>query len=72
MSILKKTFRVPNMHCSACAMKLEGLEDDLPGVRSVLASYQKQSLIVEYDDSKVSEGEIRVAVEDLGYSVEDR
>ncbi|HSQ27782.1 MAG TPA: heavy-metal-associated domain-containing protein [Anaerolineales bacterium] len=72
MSIVKKTFRIPDMHCSACVMKLEGLEDDLPGVRMVQASYQKQSMVVEFDDGKVSEEEIRKAIKELGYTVENR
>ncbi|HSQ27618.1 MAG TPA: heavy-metal-associated domain-containing protein [Anaerolineales bacterium] len=72
MSTVKKTFRIPDMHCSACVMKLEGLEDDLPGVQKVQASYQKLSMLVEYDDSKVIEGEIRKAINELGYTVEDR
>lgn len=71
MSIIKKTFRIPDMHCSACVMKLEGLEDDLPGVKRAEASYQKQSMLVEYDDSKMSEEEIRKAIDELGYTVED-
>jgi copper chaperone CopZ len=69
MSILKKTFHISDMHCSACVMKLEGLEDDLPGVRMVQASYQKQSMLVEYDDSIIEIGEILKAVEKLGYTV---
>ncbi len=68
MSIIKKTFHIPDMHCSACVMKLEGLEDDLPGVKRVEASYQKQSMVVEFDDGKVSEGEIRKAIAELGYT----
>ncbi len=71
MSIVKKTFRIPDMHCSACVMKLEGLEDDLPGVHKAQASYQKQSLVVDFDDETITEEEIRKAVEELEYSVED-
>jgi len=71
MSIVKKTFQIPDMHCSACVMKLESLEDDLPGVIMVQASYLKQSMQVEYDDRKVREGEIRKAIQGLGYTVED-
>ena len=71
MSIVKKTFRIPDMHCSACVMNLEGLEDDLPGVRMVQASYHKQSMLVEYDEGKVNEEEIRKAIKVLGYKVED-
>jgi len=72
MSNLKKVFRIPDMHCSACAMRLEGLEDDLPGVRMVEASYQKQTLLVEFDDAMVGEEEIRNAIQGLGYTAEDR
>jgi len=71
MSNLKKVFRIPDMHCSACAMRLEGLEDDLPGVRMVEASYQKQTLLVEFDDAMVGEEEIRNAIQGLGYTLED-
>lgn len=71
MSTIKKTFRIPDMHCSVCVMKLEGLEDDLPGVLMVEGSYQKQSLLVEYDDGLVNEGEIREAIKALGYTAEN-
>lgn len=72
MSTIKKTFRIPDMHCSACVMKLEGLEDDLPGVLLVEGSYQKQTLLVAYNDSIIGEEEIRKAIQELGYTVEVR
>ena len=51
--MIKKTFRVPDMHCSACVMRLEGIEDELPGVKRVDASYHKQQMTVEYDENQV-------------------
>ena len=69
MSILKKTFHIPDMHCSACVMKLESLEDDLPGVSKAEASYQKQSLLVEFDERRVGIEDIKRAVERLGYTI---
>jgi copper chaperone CopZ len=62
--------RIPDMHCSACAMKLEGIEDDLPGIFKVRASYHRQSLEVEFDEDQVSEEEILTAVGRLGYTPE--
>jgi copper chaperone CopZ len=59
---------IPDMHCSACAMKLEGIEDDLPGILRLKASYHKQSLEVEFDETRVSEDEILQAVTRLGYT----
>ena len=64
----KKTFRVTNMHCSACAMTLEGLEDELMGVKRVNASYHRQQLEVEFDESTVTEANIIATVKDMGYT----
>jgi copper chaperone CopZ len=49
-------------------MKLEGIEDDLPGILKIKASYYKQSLEIEYDEGQVSEAQILQAVTRLGYS----
>ncbi len=68
--MLKKTFRVPDMHCTACVMRLEGLEDDLPGVKRVKASYQKGQMEVEYDEKLLSEAQIAAAVKRLGYTLQ--
>jgi copper chaperone CopZ len=67
--MVKQIFRVTDMHCSACVMRLEGLEDDLPGVKRVRASYQKQQMEVEYDESAVSAAQIVAAIQQLGYAV---
>ena len=53
--MVKQVFRVTDMHCSNCVMRIEGLEDDLPGVQRVRASYKKQQVEVEYDEDKVSD-----------------
>ena len=50
-------------------MRLEGIEDELPGIQRIRASYQKQQMEVEYDQSQVTEAHIRAAVEKKGYTV---
>jgi copper chaperone CopZ len=65
----KQVFRVLDMHCTNCVMAIEGLEDDLPGVKSVRASYQKATVEVEYDEKRVTEEKIREAIGALGYTV---
>jgi Zn2+/Cd2+-exporting ATPase len=59
---------IPDMHCSSCAMKLEGIEDELPGIQKVKASYHKQTLVIEYDESQVSEARILAAIVQAGYT----
>ena len=63
------TWTIPNMHCPACVMHLEELEDELEGILSVKANYKKQRMDVEYDESRISEGAIRTAVAELGYEI---
>jgi len=63
----KRTFRVPDMHCTACVMRLEGLEDELPGVKRVTASYRKQQMEVEYNETEVTALQIMAAAKKRGY-----
>ena len=63
----KKTYRVEGMHCSNCAMNIEAIEDDLKGIKQVSASYQKGQMVVEFDETVVSEAQIISAVEKRGY-----
>ena len=48
--MIKKTFRIPDMTCSNCAMKLESLEDMLEGVKEIKASYHRLEMVIEYDN----------------------
>lgn len=68
--MIKKTFSIKDMHCSSCVMRIEGIEDDLPGIRRINASYQKQQMEIEYDEKVINEGQIIKAVEKLGYHIE--
>jgi copper chaperone CopZ len=65
--LVRKTYRVEGMHCSNCAMNIEGIEDELPGIKQISASYQKGQMLVEFDDTKVTESEILAALEERGY-----
>lgn len=66
--MIKKTFKIPDMSCTNCAMKIESLEDDLDGVKEINASYHKLEMVIEYDESKLTEGEIVAAVKKKGYT----
>lgn len=66
---MKQVFQVPDMHCPACVMRLEGIEDELPGIRRIAASYRKQRLEVEYDEAQVTEAQIVTVAEALGYAL---
>ncbi|MBI4731783.1 MAG: heavy-metal-associated domain-containing protein [Chloroflexi bacterium] len=68
--MIKRTFRVDGMTCPNCVMRVESIEDDLPGVKQVSASYQRGRMIVEFDETLVGEAEIFAAVKKAGYTAE--
>lgn len=65
--MIKKTFQIPDMTCSNCAMKLESLEDSLDGVKEINASYHRLEMVIEYDETKLTDDQIVAAVKKKGY-----
>jgi len=65
--MIKKVFSIPDMHCSNCSMKLESIEDDFPAIKEINASYHKQQMTIEFDDTKLTVDEIIEAVKKKGY-----
>lgn len=63
----KKTYTIEGMHCTSCAMVIESDLEDI-GVKAT-CSYAKQSLAVEFDETKNSEKQIHDVVKKSGYIV---
>lgn len=51
-------------------MHLEGLEDELPGVKQINASYRKQLMEVEFDETRLTVEQILAAAHAIGYHPE--
>jgi copper chaperone CopZ len=51
-------------------MRLEGIEDKLPGIKEINASYHKQQIVVEFDETKVTEAQILALAQKMGYHPE--
>jgi copper chaperone CopZ len=66
--MMKEILLVSDMHCSNCTMKIESLEDELPGIRRISASYRKGEMVVEFDENKVDLDTIIAAVKKQGYT----
>ena len=69
---MKVLLVVPDMECPNCAMHLEGLEDQLPGVKRITASYKKQIMEVEFNESLVTLEAIIKAANEIGYHPEQK
>jgi copper chaperone CopZ len=66
---MKKTYTITNMECPNCAMILESIEDDLPGIRRIDASYARGQMTVEFDENKVSESQVLDEIKRKGYRI---
>jgi copper chaperone CopZ len=66
--MIKKTFKIPDMSCTNCAMKLESLEDTLEGVKEINASYHKLEMVIVFDETKLTDEQIIAAVKKKGYT----
>lgn len=67
---VSKTYTITGMHCSSCAMNIDGELEDLPGVAAASTNYAKAVTKVTFDTSKIDESVLIKTIEGLGYSVQ--
>lgn len=63
----KVTLKISGMECPNCSLTLEQIEDKLEGVLFAEASYRKEQLVVEFDETVVSLDRIKTEIIRLGY-----
>jgi Cu+-exporting ATPase len=63
---MKKKITIDGMHCASCASNIERSLKKVIGVNEVIVSMMTRKAIVEVDE-KVSEAELKKAVERAGY-----
>lgn len=64
---MKKKFSVTGMTCAACASGIERTVKKLDGVEGCAVSLMGECMEVEFDEGRVSDGQITDAVKALGY-----
>lgn len=70
MSIVKKKFKIQDMHCSSCALTIDMDLEDLDGVKNVKTSYAKAETEIEFDPEKVKDELILKTIKLSGYHAE--
>ena len=53
---MKKNFDVTGMTCSACSSRVEKAVSHVPGVEDVNVNLLKNSMTVDYDETKTGSG----------------
>ncbi len=64
--MIKVTLKIIGMHCTSCAMNIDGELEDL-GVKDVKTNYAKRETQVEFDEKKLQLEKIVESIEKLGY-----
>jgi len=63
------TLKVPEMSCGHCKATIEGELNKLSGVEYSNANLEEGTVKVSYNEGRVSEEQLKGAIEDAGYAV---
>lgn len=68
--IQKRLIKIKGMHCTSCAMNIDGELEDTEGVVESSTNYAKAVTEVKFDEGKVDEEKIVKIIKDVGYEAE--
>jgi Cu+-exporting ATPase len=67
----RASLRISGMNCAACVNRVEKQLRNLPGVYDATVNLTAEKAVIDYDDSMIQVGEIKQAVEEIGYRATD-
>ncbi|MBO4343184.1 MAG: cation transporter, partial [Clostridia bacterium] len=67
---MKSKYDISGMSCSACSARVEKSVGALDGVKEVNVNLISGVMTVEYDEQKVTEADMKKAVESGGYGMQ--
>ena len=68
MTKKKHVLKIDGMHCSSCAMIIDGDLEDTKGVVSANTNYAKQMTEIEFDEEEIKIEKIIEVVKKSGYN----
>ena len=71
MGSAQRQFNVGGMSCSFCAESIRKAYGRTEGVESVDVSLAHEEVLVQYDDARIGEVELKDTLRDLGYTIRD-
>jgi Cu2+-exporting ATPase len=69
MQTIRKQFPVTGMSCAGCAVSVESILGQQPGVVSAAVNFAAQTVQVEYQPAAVSPGDLKTALQSIGYDL---
>ncbi|KKT58210.1 MAG: hypothetical protein UX91_C0004G0077 [Candidatus Amesbacteria bacterium GW2011_GWB1_47_19] len=65
--MIKKTYKLSGLHCTSCAMLIEGELEDIGA--DAKCNWVKQNVEVDYDPKIISEDIVIQAIQKNGYKI---
>jgi Cu+-exporting ATPase len=65
--MIKKTFKISGMHCTSCAMNIDGELEDTKGIKESNTNYAKSQTEVEFDEKNIDQEKIIKIIQKTGY-----
>lgn len=69
--MIKQTFKIFGMHCTACALNIDLDLEELKGVKEAKTSYARGVTAITFDDTKISPEILKSTIAKTGYKVVD-
>ena len=66
--VKKVLFKINGMHCTSCAMNIDGEMEDADGVLESNTNYARSQTEVKFDADKITEVKIVEIIKSVGYS----
>ena len=64
----KRKFKIIGMHCTSCAINIDGDLEDTDGIKMAKTNYAKALTEVEFDENKVNDQKIVEIIKKSGYT----
>ncbi len=68
VAVITRTFKVAEIHCASCENTIQTALSRVPGVGVVVPSSTTNDVKVSFDDTKVTEAELRSRLEEVGFA----
>ena len=65
-----RVLRVPDMSCGHCELSVQEALGELDGVEEANADHTKGEVDLTYDKNRISDEELREAIEEAGYTLQ--
>lgn len=66
--MIKKKFKIIDMHCSSCALTIDMDLEDLEGIKISKTSYVRSETEVEFDEDKLKLDDVITSIKKSGYT----